>query len=560
MKAGVAAVVAGGVLWLAPGLAPGQVAGPPAEASATAAHRQRGIAHLQRGDPLAALAEFRAAAERDPRDAVSHDLMGIALGESGQPAAAVEAFREAIRLEPRFAPAHFHLGLALDTSGRDTEAIAAYQEALYLEPALTSARYGLGLVLARLGDREGAIRLLRDVAAKLPESASAHHDLAVNLWARYRSSTWLRRTSDLDEAEEELRKAIALEPGRAESHLTLGQLLARRQRLDDAVSSLRRALALSGDDPAYAYDLGLALRLTGDLDEAEAQLRAALAGDPGNGEARRALGLILRQKGALPAAADELRRSVAARPDDAQGHNVLGTVLEKLDDLPGAIEAFRAATRLEPHLAEARVNLAQALKKAGRDEEARVELAEVRRIKAEESALSRAMVLMEMAHAAVEKDEAGAAVAHLREAASLRPDFAEAHFRLALALERAGAPAAESESAFVRALQVDLDHAPARCHFGLSLARRGDEEAGFQLRRALELAPSLVSARRELGRLAAEAGDWKTAAAELRVVLAWDPDDAAAREALAGALDALGDATGAARERTAARPRGAGGP
>jgi len=282
-------------------------------------------------------------------------------------------------------------------------------------------------------------------------------------------------------------------------------------------------------------------------------MRFAVAGDPEDGEARRALGLILRQKGDLSGAAAELRRSVALRPRDAQGHNVLGSVLERQGELPEAMDEFRTATLLEPGLTEARVNLAQALKKAGREGEARAELVEIRRQKTVESARSRAMVLLETAEAALESGDAPRAVQDLTEATSLSPDFAEAHFRLGLALERAGRPAAESEAAFVSALRLDLDHSRARWRFGLSLARHDRSEAAFQLRRALETAPSLVDARRDLARLSAEAGDWKAASSELKAVVAWEPGDARSREALAAALEALGDSEGAALERAATR-------
>lgn len=219
---------------------------------------------------------------------------------------------------------------------------------------------------------------------------------------------------------------MELGPARARSRLALGQLLAERQRVDEAVEQIRQAAKLAGPDPAYAYDLGLALRLQGDLDGAEAQLRAAVAGNPGHAEAHRALGLILRQKGDLRAAAAELRASVAARPGDAQAHNILGTILLKLEDLDGAMGEFRTATELDPGLTEAQVNLGQALMKAGRGDEARAALADVQRLKERETGRSRTMLLLEMGAKQLDRGDAAAAVAALRDAVAASPDFAEA--------------------------------------------------------------------------------------------------------------------------------------
>src|SRR5262249_34733388 len=89
--------------------------------------------------------------------------------------------------------------------------------------------------------------------------------------------------------------------------------------------------------------------------------------------------------------------------------------------------------------------------------------------------------------------------------------------------------------------------APARAG-----VRRGDKVSGLQeLRRASQLAPGLVEAQRELGRLAVEAKDWPTAVAAFTAVLVWEPAASASRaetqRALAGALDAQNKARAASR-------------
>jgi regulator of sirC expression with transglutaminase-like and TPR domain len=73
-----------------------------------------------------------------------------------------------------------------------------------------------------------------------------------------------------------------------------------------------------------------------------------------------------------------------------------------------------------------------------------------------------------------------------------------------------------------------------------------------QLRKAVELQPSLVEAHRELARAALQSKDWTAAASSSRALLAWQSGDAAAHRDLASALEGLGDREGAARERAAA--------
>ncbi|HUG52277.1 MAG TPA: tetratricopeptide repeat protein [Vicinamibacteria bacterium] len=450
--------------------------------------------------------------------------------------------------------AHLRHGADLDRQGRSGEAVAAFQSALLRHPESVEARFGLSVVLARLGDLDGTIALLRDVLRREPDHPQARYDLGVHLWNRYRHGRGLRQPALLDEAERELRGAVEGDPARATSRRALGQLLAERERVDEAVEQLREAARLSGNDPAYAYDLGLALRLRGDLDGAEAHLRAAIAGDPRHAEARRALGLILRQKGDLPAAATELRASVAERPRDAQAHNVLGGILLRMGEVEDAIAELRRAAQLEPLLTEAHVTLAQALAKAGRPDEARSVLADVRRLKDEEAALSRAMLLLDAGVKQLDAGQAAASVASLREAVAAAPAFAEAQYHLGRALGRAGAPPAEAEEALLQAVRLDPGHALARYEWAKALAARGDRVAAVdQLSQAVERQPSLVAAHRERARLAAAAGDWPAALGALQAALAWEPENARTRYDLAVALEAAGAREDAARELAAAR-------
>jgi tetratricopeptide (TPR) repeat protein len=541
-----------------------------AEADFGPARAELGRLLFKRGELDSAIAELEQAVALDPESGVALYNLAQAYRKKGDAARAAEMATRVSRLNaqerggegdgdlrramvrimrdrasPRpaldatrgeSALAYLQQGVELDRLGRVAEAMAAYQSALRLDPGLTQARYGLSMVAARLGDLDGAISLVRDVVRAEPGLTSARYDLGVHLWNRYRTARGLRQPADLEDAERELRKAIELDPSAPRPRLVLGQLLAERQRLDEAVRELAEAARLGGPDSPYAYDLGLVLRRQGDLDGAEKQFRAAIARDPGNGQARRALGLVLRQKDDLDGALGELRRSVELSPGDAQGHNVLGTVLLRRDDVAGAVEAFRQATRLDPSLTEARVNLAQALLRAGRREEARSEAAEVERLKAEEAGLGRAMILTETAAGRLGRGEAAAAVGDLREAVAASPAFAEAHYLLGLALRRSGAGPREAQTPLLRALELDPDHAGARLEVARVLEEQGERDSAIlQLRRALERRPSLVEARRELARLATEAGDRATAVSELQAALAWEPGDADLRRALEAA-------------------------
>ena len=183
---------------------------------------------------------------------------------------------------------------------------------------------------------------------------------------------------------------------------------------------------------------------------------------------------------------------------------MLGTCWLRLGDVDGAIEEFRRATRLDPRLTEAHVNLAQALNRADRKDEARVALDEAQRLKEQETALGRAMVLVGIATSQLAKGEKEGAIANLRDAVAAAPEFAEAQYQLGLALRQTSATPAEAEDALLRAVQLDPGRAVFRYEWARSLAARGDTVGAMdQLRKAVELQPSLVEAHRELARAGA---------------------------------------------------------
>lgn len=477
--------------------------------------------------------------------------MGVAAGDAGRIDEALKEFETAIGLDPSYGPAHFHRGLALERTGHPREALPAYTRALRAQPDLFEARYGLASVCAKLDDLDGAIALLRQIVAALPDLAEARYNLGLHVWNRYKKSTGLRRTEDLDAALEELKAAVRLAPAVPNFHAALGQLLVDRQLLQPALESLRKAVDLSPAtpaDPMYSYDLGLALRLAGDLDGAEAQLRAALKKTPAHGFARRALGLVLRQKGDLEGAASELRAAVEILPVDAQAHHLLGSVLLKLNRA-GALEALARSVELDPYSTEARVTFAQALVRAGKNDEAERQQSEVRQINIENAGVSRAMILLETAAGLMSKGERTAALDQLWEAVSASPSFAEAHYQLALALLPPAGNAKDSEAHFLRVVQLDADHAKAHHQLGVLRARRGDLPGALaSLRRACELAPGLVDAQRELAAQAWKAQDWPTVFDALTAVIAWEPGDAMTHFALARALGEQGQHDEAARE------------
>jgi tetratricopeptide (TPR) repeat protein len=249
---------------------------------------------------------------------------------------------------------------------------------------------------------------------------------------------------------------------------------------------------------------------------------------------------VLRQKGDLQAAAAELRLAASQQPEDAEIRHNLGGVLLALHDLRGAIAELRQAVRLDPYSSEARLTLAQALQRVGEGEAAGKEREEAQKIDTLRGARGRAVVLLQAAGDHLRAGDTAKALPELREATTLSPDFAEAHYRLAEGLWQSSGDLAEIIKELHTVLELNADHAQA--HYLLGLARKKQGMTGLakaEFSRALELAPGLCDALRALAEMAETDRDWPRAIAEYQKYLAWRPKDDAAQKALSLAEENL---------------------
>jgi tetratricopeptide (TPR) repeat protein len=150
----------------------------------------------------------------------------------------------------------------------------------------TASRLDVARLYQERGDLALAIMELEAARREAPDDVDVLIELGAALAVAGRAG----------EAEKALRRALRLDPGRAEGHHHLGLLLFRRGLYRPAATEFRRALDLDdGRGETYFY-LGEALNQLGEVDAALAMLERAVQHQPGNARAYFTMGLLYDRK------------------------------------------------------------------------------------------------------------------------------------------------------------------------------------------------------------------------------------------------------------------------
>ncbi len=295
----------------------------------------------------------------------------------------------------------------------------------------------------------------------------------------------------------------------AERHIERAHELFEARRWSEAESELRRALSIDPSRADWHFNLGVTLEAAGKPDQAVAAFRAASELDPDNAQAQMALGLnylrldqpkraveaLSLAQSLAPTKPDPLVSLIEAHArcgdheqaelafymamqldhvDEALAYCNLGSSLQARGQLERAIWCLREAAQIDSELPRVHQQLAQAYVTTGRQDRARqLYLRELRNNPGDvDTLLDLGCLLLDMNRLA----EAGE---KFRRVLELESDNSDAHFYLGeLALKHRRLP--EAISAFRLAIRLDPDHPGARrraAHVSLQMGRLDDAKA-----------------------------------------------------------------------------------
>ena len=159
-------------------------------------------------------------------------------------------------------------------------------------------------------------------------------------------------------------------------HRNLGQAhFETPGQAEQAVEELRAALALDPGSAVEHYNLGIALLAAGRTDEGIEQLQAAQRADPSLPHTWYRLGLAYEQAGRLDEAIDQLSGLLSRRRDDAAAHFRLGLLRLASGERDMARDHLEAAALLDPMWAAPHFHLSGFHQTAQRAVEAEEEMA-----------------------------------------------------------------------------------------------------------------------------------------------------------------------------------------
>jgi Tfp pilus assembly protein PilF len=245
-----------------------------------------------------------------------------------------------------------------------------WRHALALEEKSSFAHNNLGLVLAERGALEEAINEFRRAVEIDPAFVEAHTNLG----------NFLAQRGSRQEAIDHLRRALQIDPAFVNAHNTFGNILADTGELDDAIGHFRKALQINPELAMTHYNLGRALAKRGDPAEAMVHYHRALEIDPGDADVHNNLGLLLLSQGSLDQATVRFRQALRVNPNYAQAYFNLGKVHAQQDRLDDAVLNFQQALRIQPGVSEIHENLARTLARQGKRNEAVQEYEEALRL------------------------------------------------------------------------------------------------------------------------------------------------------------------------------------
>jgi superkiller protein 3 len=231
--------------------------------------------------------------------------------------------------------------------------------------------YKKGILLLDQGQYALAAAEFQTVLSKVDEQ-----DPSARLARFHLGEAWAQLGVDMlrkhapDRAEEQLRRALDINPRFADLHYHLARALAKKGIIDEAISELEKAIEIN---PAFArayFERGILFCKAGKVKDGLKEIGQAVEIDPAYSCELYSSACVLCESGETSAALERLSDMASSNLDDISYHFQLGKDCYRQGMYARAITEFRKALTLHPSYADVRNCLGMALLATGNAEAA----------------------------------------------------------------------------------------------------------------------------------------------------------------------------------------------
>ena len=299
----------------------------------------------------------------------------------------ITLFRHALDVTTDNYVADACLGQALDVEGRDREALKYCQDAVRINPDYPPGQFFLGVVLWKDGDINGAFKRLNAAALAAPRDSGFLYNLGKFLLehgypdkaaVRFQAAVDDPDFSELPEAHnalgkafleqgklqqatDQLSRAVQLEPSNPQFHYDLGTVLLTDSRPNDAINEFSKAIALKPDFVSAQQNLAIALAGQNRFPEAIAHFTKVEQLQPNDPDSYFNLGLTFLKKHQPANAATQFSCELELSPAETKGHYRLAQALAQQNNFSQAVSEYRKTLQLTPNFPDAKKELDQIL-------------------------------------------------------------------------------------------------------------------------------------------------------------------------------------------------------
>ena len=428
------------------------------------------------------------------------------------PEAAIQ-FGNALQIDKNFAPAHYQLARCFLRQNLFSNAYRELSIAVELEPKNWQAQMDLANLLfegRRFLDARDRVTL---ILKENPNDVGAQLLLA-------NSNAQLGNTQL---AIEEAQQAVQMAPDKPAPYLTLGLLQEKAQQIPEGEQNLRRAVSL--DPKGLPGRLGLAsfYQRQHKLPEAELEYRQAIEADRSSAVPSASLVALYLSSGKKDQAEQVLQDAKKAMPDNPAGYRMLGEFYLSIGDSTKALSEFASLSKEHPRdLAVKKLYIPLLIQNKQFDQAMTLNAEVLRQNSKDADALVFKGQLLNLENKPAE------AVPVLQEAVKSNPDNPAAHSQLGTSYSRTGDSAA-AEREWREAVKLKASTLDAQEYLAAVALMKGDLPLLEQSASAwLLYAPSAPQGYLMHGTALMKKGDASGAEKDLRRALQLDPKNSIA--------------------------------